>query len=172
MTTELDLEKQISTTKSVRLSAPKAKKLKSAASVMQSSQMGYGFGDSKKSTPSPVLSRFISLSFLCLIPRPSRPPETASQILLSTDAVNSTTAGYCLPMDLRVRMVRDCCAGVAFLHSKGLVHCDIKSLNFLVTNEFVVKLSDLGEARPLKGTMDRNKMPKLTSLPSLSLTLT
>jgi serine/threonine protein kinase len=67
-------------------------------------------------------------------------------------------------------MIRDCCAGVAFLHSKGLMHCDIKSLNFLVTNEFVVKLSDLGEARPFKGmtAMDRGKMPKYL-LPFLPL---
>ena len=70
--------------------------------------------------------------------------------------------GYCLPMPLRLKMVRDCCAGVAFLHSKGLMHCDIKSLNFLVTNGFIVKLADLGEARPYKGvtSMDRGVLPK------------
>ena len=34
-----------------------------------------------------------------------------------------------------------------FLHSKGLMHGDIKSLNFLVTENLHVKLSDLGEAR-------------------------
>ena len=44
-------------------------------------------------------------------------------------------------------MMQDCCAGVAFLHSKGLMHCDIKSLNFLVDEKLTVKLSDLGEAR-------------------------
>lgn len=79
----------------------------------------------------------------------------------SIEPLNSTL-GYCLPMDLRIRMIRDCCAGVAFLHSKGLMHCDIKSLNFLVTSDFVVKLSDLGEARPYKGmtSMDRGQMPK------------
>lgn len=58
--------------------------------------------------------------------------------------------GFCLPMRLRLQMIRDCCAGVAYLHSKGLMHCDIKSLNFLVTKDFVVKLADLGEARPFK----------------------
>jgi serine/threonine protein kinase len=98
-----------------------------------------------------------------LISFTSRQPETSGQILLSADAGNTMAgAGYGLPMELRIRMIRDCCAGVAFLHSRGLVHCDIKSLNFLVTNEFTVKLSDLGEARPLKGMtqMDRNKLPK------------
>lgn len=36
-----------------------------------------------------------------------------------------------LPVRLRVSMMRDCCAGLAHLHSKGFIHCDIKSLNFL-----------------------------------------
>ena len=37
-----------------------------------------------------------------------------------------------VPLRVRLRMKRDCARGVAFLHSKGLMHCDIKSLNFLV----------------------------------------
>jgi serine/threonine protein kinase len=70
-------------------------------------------------------------------------------------------------MPLRVKMARDCCAGVAFLHSRGLMHCDIKSLNFLVTRDFVVKLSDLGEARPYKtAPVDRIKLPKSSSASS------
>jgi serine/threonine protein kinase len=52
-----------------------------------------------------------------------------------------------LPLALRIRFSRDCCAGIAFLHACGFIHCDVKSLNFLVTSELVVKLSDLGEAR-------------------------
>ena len=57
--------------------------------------------------------------------------------------------GKSMPYLLKLRMARDCCAGVEFLHSKGLLHCDIKSLNFLVTENLVVKLSDLGEARAM-----------------------
>jgi serine/threonine protein kinase len=52
-----------------------------------------------------------------------------------------------LPLPLRIRFARDCCAGIAYLHACGFMHCDVKSLNFLVTSELVVKLSDLGEAR-------------------------
>ena len=52
-----------------------------------------------------------------------------------------------LPLSLRIRMAKDCCAGVAYLHANGFMHCDIKSLNFLVDGDLNVKLSDLGEAR-------------------------
>jgi hypothetical protein len=44
-------------------------------------------------------------------------------------------------------MMLDAASGLAFMHSKGYMHCDIKSLNYLVTDNLRVKLSDLGEAR-------------------------
>jgi serine/threonine protein kinase len=47
----------------------------------------------------------------------------------------------------RVRLMLDCVAGVGHLHRHGLVHGDIKSLNFLLTQDGVVKLGDVGEAR-------------------------
>ena len=52
-----------------------------------------------------------------------------------------------LPLTLRLQMALDCCSGLSYLHSKGIMHCDVKSLNFLVTSDLVVKLADLGEAR-------------------------
>ncbi len=52
-----------------------------------------------------------------------------------------------MPISLRLRMCKDCVSGVAYLHANGFMHCDIKSLNFLVDSDLNVKLSDLGEAR-------------------------
>jgi hypothetical protein len=145
-------------------------KLKSAASVMQSSLMGFGFGQNAtelRSLPESAESarRFsiflpwsiLMLPSLCFSVSRS---DSRSSLLLTGDS-SRQSLGYCLPMSMRVKMVRDCCAGVAFLHSRGLMHCDIKSLNFLVTRDFVVKLSDLGEARPYRATLvDRIKLPK------------
>jgi hypothetical protein len=37
-----------------------------------------------------------------------------------------------LSLTVRLRMMKDAVAGISFLHSKGFMHCDIKSLNFLV----------------------------------------
>ncbi len=52
-----------------------------------------------------------------------------------------------LPFSLRLRLAHDCAAGVASLHAKGIMHNDIKSLNFLVDKDLRVKLADLGESR-------------------------
>jgi serine/threonine protein kinase len=101
-------------------------------------------------------------------PLPSSSDSRSSLLVTGDSSRNSL--GYCLPMQMRIKMVRDCCAGVAFLHSRGLMHCDIKSLNFLITRDFVVKLSDLGEARPYKAThVDRIKLPKYLHPSSSSL---
>jgi serine/threonine protein kinase len=44
-------------------------------------------------------------------------------------------------------MSYECCKSLAFLHGRGMMHCDIKSLNFLVTSDLSIRLADLGEAR-------------------------
>ena len=47
----------------------------------------------------------------------------------------------------RLGMMIDAVRGVCYLHKMGILHGDIKSLNFLVTDSLMVKLSDLGEHR-------------------------
>ncbi len=61
-------------------------------------------------------------------------------------------------------MAYECCASLAFLHSKGMMHCDIKSLNFLVGSDLSIKLADLGEARDYAGfrNSEANKLPRFS----------
>ena len=47
----------------------------------------------------------------------------------------------------RLQMMLDVSRGLTFLHSFGIIHRDLKSLNLLVTQTFRVKLSDFGLAR-------------------------
>ncbi len=54
----------------------------------------------------------------------------------------------------KLSMIIDAVRGVAYLHSKGILHGDIKSLNFLVTENLVIKLSDLGEHRVIGRDVD------------------
>ncbi|TFJ85684.1 hypothetical protein NSK_003192 [Nannochloropsis salina CCMP1776] len=52
-----------------------------------------------------------------------------------------------LPLSRRLELMVECAAGVRHLHARGLVHGDIKSLNFLVDRALAVKLGDVGECR-------------------------
>ena len=40
-----------------------------------------------------------------------------------------------------INMAIDCATGLDFIHSLGIIHRDIKSLNFLVDKSFSVKLA-------------------------------
>eukprot|EP01038_Epipyxis_sp_PR26KG_P012169 gene12169-16296_t len=62
-------------------------------------------------------------------------------------------------LEQRFRMMRDAASSIAFLHSKGFMHCDIKSLNFLVDENLRVKLADMGEARLISDKPKRNLPP-------------
>lgn len=48
-----------------------------------------------------------------------------------------------------VGLMAQACAGVGYAHRAGLVHCDIKPHNMLVSNEFRLKVTDFGIARAL-----------------------
>lgn len=54
-----------------------------------------------------------------------------------------------LPVDEAVSLIIQACAGVGYAHRAGLVHCDIKSHNMLVTPDQRLKVVDFGIARAL-----------------------
>mmetsp|Transcript_24575 Transcript_24575/g.27336 ORF Transcript_24575/g.27336 Transcript_24575/m.27336 type:complete len:446 (+) Transcript_24575:69-1406(+) len=49
----------------------------------------------------------------------------------------------------RMRMARHCCLGLAFIHSEGVLHRDVKSMNILVAADFSCKYTDFGSARKI-----------------------
>ena len=50
---------------------------------------------------------------------------------------------------------RDAVTAIVYLHSKKYMHCDIKSLNFLVTENRTVKLADMGLTRKVNAGSHR-----------------
>ena len=46
-------------------------------------------------------------------------------------------------------LIRQACAGIGYAHRAGLVHCDIKPHNFLITPDNRLKVTDFGIARAL-----------------------
>lgn len=56
------------------------------------------------------------------------------------------------PPDRAIDLSVQICAGVGYAHRAGLVHCDIKPQNILVTPDSRVKITDFGIARALVNT--------------------
>ena len=48
-----------------------------------------------------------------------------------------------------VGLMAQACAGIGYAHRAGLVHCDVKPHNMLVSNDFRLKVTDFGIARAL-----------------------
>ncbi|MEA3326374.1 MAG: protein kinase [Chloroflexota bacterium] len=57
-----------------------------------------------------------------------------------------------------VDLMAQACAGVGYAHRAGLVHCDIKPHNMLVSHDFQLKVTDFGIARALATIHPDEKM--------------
>lgn len=56
-------------------------------------------------------------------------------------------------VDAALAIIIEVCKGVGYAHRAGLVHCDIKPQNILVTPDNSIKVADFGIARALSGTV-------------------
>ncbi len=54
-----------------------------------------------------------------------------------------------IPLELAMQLIIQACAGIGHAHRAGLVHCDVKPQNMLVTPDFHLKVVDFGIARAL-----------------------
>jgi serine/threonine protein kinase len=54
-------------------------------------------------------------------------------------------------LDEAIPLILQACAGLGYAHRSGIVHCDVKPHNMLVTPEGQLKVTDFGIARALAG---------------------
>lgn len=61
-----------------------------------------------------------------------------------------------LPLDRALDLFVQACAGLGYAHRAGLVHCDVKPQNMLVTNDGHLKVTDFGIARAISQIVPRD----------------
>jgi serine/threonine protein kinase len=54
-----------------------------------------------------------------------------------------------LPLEEAIQLMSQACAGIGYAHRAGLVHCDVKPQNMLITPDNRLKVVDFGIARAL-----------------------
>eukprot|EP00818_Percolomonas_sp_WS_P000827 CAMPEP_0117441966 /NCGR_PEP_ID=MMETSP0759-20121206/3905_1 /TAXON_ID=63605 /ORGANISM="Percolomonas cosmopolitus, Strain WS" /LENGTH=986 /DNA_ID=CAMNT_0005233833 /DNA_START=107 /DNA_END=3067 /DNA_ORIENTATION=+ len=69
---------------------------------------------------------------------------------LSDLICESTRAGKILERAFVVRLLREICEGMIFLHNKGVIHRDLKSENVLLAADNSVRIADFGLARHIE----------------------
>ncbi len=66
------------------------------------------------------------------------------------------TTGAAFDVDEAVNLARQICEGVAYAHKRGLVHCDLKPQNVMLTSEGRAKVTDFGIARAFTSVLNLN----------------
>ncbi len=61
-----------------------------------------------------------------------------------------------LPIERAIDLMVQACAALGYAHRAGLVHCDVKPQNMLVTTDGRVKVTDFGIARALSASVPQN----------------
>lgn len=62
-----------------------------------------------------------------------------------------------LTVEESIDLMTQACAGVGYAHRAGLVHCDLKPQNILITPDMRVKVTDFGIARALASIQEDEK---------------
>lgn len=71
-----------------------------------------------------------------------------------------------LPIEQTARLFIQACAGVGYAHRAGLVHCDIKPHNMLITPDNRLKVTDFGIARALASINPQERTDAIWGSPS------
>jgi len=65
-----------------------------------------------------------------------------------------------------LRIVEDIALGMAYLHGRKVLHCDLKSSNVLIDDSWNVKLCDFGLSRVKSNLRQSEKTKKIVGTPN------
>jgi len=75
------------------------------------------------------------------------------EYIAGTDLKTRISEVVRFPLEEGIRLMVQACAGLGYAHRAGIVHCDVKPQNILVTPDQRLKITDFGIARALS-TLD------------------
>jgi serine/threonine protein kinase len=78
------------------------------------------------------------------------------ELLTGESVTNLLARGVKLPLEQQVEIMMRVSEGLAFAHSRGIIHRDVKPANLFVTNDGQVKILDFGVARIASSKLTRS----------------
>ncbi len=88
-------------------------------------------------------------------------PYIVMELVEGTDLRHLIAERAPLPVREALHIARQICAGVGEAHKAGIVHCDLKPQNILLTADGTVKVADFGIARAFQAREDEEERPKV-----------
>ena len=95
----------------------------------------------------PHIVQFLGICFLPESPR--LPALIMERMMTSLHELLETRPG--IPLGFKCSFLLDVCRGLAYLHSRSIIHRDLTAKNVLLNSAMVCKLADLGVARMVPG---------------------
>ncbi len=87
-------------------------------------------------------------------------PYIVMELVEGTDLQHLIREEAPFPIAKALRIAYQICAGVGEAHTAGIVHCDLKPQNILITRDGVVKVADFGIARAFQSREGETERPQ------------
>lgn len=87
------------------------------------------------------------------------------EYIAGTDLKTSLNEKGCYPFADGLALMIQACAGLGYAHRAGIVHCDVKPHNMLVTPDQRVKITDFGIARALSAVENQENPGEIWGSP-------
>ena len=90
--------------------------------------------------------------------RPTRDPRDLVLVteMLFTDVSKFVEKYHCVPLPIKLHVLKDVSCGLLYLHARKIIHRDLTASNVLLTEDLRAKVTDFGLSRVLKQTVPKS----------------